>query len=225
MLKRRIIDGTTTPDGCELELSQHDQDFSIDIDKWELMSSRAHGSEEAMARLALDTFKGSKQARWLVGGLGMGFTLRATLDVIDSCGGGSVVVAEVFQAVVDWNRGPLAHLASHPLDDPRAEVWVGDVYDLLEPGAKPFDIILLDVDNGPDAFTLRSNERLYQPDGLQRLRNSLSPGGVLAVWSSADHNAFRSRFGKAGFKVATKRVPARPDRPKKRNVIFLGTPR
>lgn len=225
MLKRTLLDGTTTPDGCELELSQHGDDFFIDIDRWELMSSRAHGSEEEMASLALATFKGNRQARWLVGGLGMGFTLRATLDIINSCGGGSVVVSEMFQAVVDWNRGPLSHLASRPLDDPRARVVVGDVYDQLNPDGEPFDIILLDVDNGPDAFTLRRNDRLYRADGLRRIRGTLSPGGVLAIWSSADNEEFRRRLRKVGFKVNCKRVRSRPDRKGLRHTIFLAQPR
>lgn len=225
MLQRTLLDGTTTDDGCELELTRHGDDFFIDIDQWELMSSRAHGSEEQMASLALDAFKGQGPNRWLVGGLGMGFTLRATLDASRGRGDGRVIVSEVFQAVVDWNRGPLAHLADSPLDDPRAEVVIGDVYDLIDPAGEPFDIILLDVDNGPDAFTLRSNERLYHADGLRRIRDTLSPGGVLAIWSSADHEAFRRRLGKAGFEVRCRRVRSRPDRRGLRHTIFLAQPR
>ncbi|MEO1370584.1 MAG: spermidine synthase, partial [Acidobacteriota bacterium] len=175
MVPRQILDRVPVPGGGELELSRRGEDFLIQIDRHDLMSSRCHGSEEAMARLALEATGRGGAVRWLVGGLGMGFTLRACLHALDSCADGSrVVVAEVFEAVVAWNREVLGELAARPLDDPRTEVVVGDVYDLLAPGGDAFDAILLDVDNGPEAMTLASNDRLYRGQGLARLLNKLA---------------------------------------------------
>lgn len=225
MLKRRILDGTTTPDGQELQLSQRGDDFFIDIDRWELMSSLAHGSEDALVHLAKGALKGCPQPNWLIGGLGMGFTLRACVDAVKAAGGGSILVAEVFQAVVDWNRGPLAHLASSPLDDASVTIKLSDIYDQLDPQGGPFDIILLDVDNGPDALTLVSNQRLYRPEGLAKLRRTLSPKGVLAIWSAGDDEGFRRRLRKARFDVRCKRVTSRPNRSGLRHTIFLAQPR
>ena len=223
MVPRRLLDGTTSHDGRELELFQQGDDFFIEIDRWDLMSSRAHHSEEQMAGLALAAWRGEhRQPRWLVGGLGMGFTLRACLEALDRCDGGSVVVAEAFAAVVTWNRGPLAHLADHPLDDRRVRVEVGDVFDQVAPQATPFDIILLDVDNGPDALTFMSNQRLYRGQGLHRLRQSLNPGGVLAIWSAADDADFHARLRKTGFAVDRQRVRARPGKGSQ-HTIFLAT--
>lgn len=221
MVPRRVLDGTTTADGRELELIQQGDAFLIEIDRVDLMSSREHSSEEAMAGLTLEAWGRRDAPRWLVGGLGMGFTLRACLDALDRCRGGSVVVAEVFEAVVAWNRGPLGHLASHPLEDPRVEVVVGDVFDRLEPSA--FDIILLDVDNGPEALTLGKNGRLYRAGGLDRLRRSLRPGGVLAVWSAGDDPGFRDRLARSGFRVDAARVRSRPGNKGGHHTIFLGT--
>lgn len=220
MTTQRILDGTTTADGRELELSQVGKEFLIQIDRLELMSSLAHGSEEELARLALAALGPCRAPRCLVGGLGMGFTLRACLDVLETRTGGTVVVAEVFEAVVEWNRGPLGHLASNPLDDPRAQVVVADVYDQLNPN-DPFDVILLDVDNGPDAMTIMSNRRLYQDRGLQRLRRCLRTDGVLAIWSAADDPGFRSRLIRSGFRVDHQLVPSRPGHPDEQHTIFV----
>lgn len=221
MSKRRILDGTTTRDGRELELSVSGDEYLIQIDNRELMSSQAHDSEEEMARLALAALGARGEPRCLIGGLGMGFTLRACLDALDPGVGGTVLVAEVSAAVVEWNRGPLAHLASRPLDDPRVRVEVGDVVDRLSPTAAPFDLILLDVDNGPDAMTLKSNRRLYQNRGLERLRRCLSADGVLAIWSAVDDARFRARLRRCGFRVDWWHVPSRPDRPTELHTIFL----
>ncbi|MEM9597769.1 MAG: hypothetical protein AAGD06_26115 [Acidobacteriota bacterium] len=220
MQPKRLLDGTTTPDGRELELSQRGDDYLIQIDRLDLMGSRAHGSEEAMAAMALGALGGQGRRRWLVGGLGMGFTLRACLDTLPPST--AVVVAEVFDAVVTWNRGPLGHLAGHPLRDPRVRIEEGDVYDHLGPGCEPYDAILLDVDNGPEALTLDSNRRLYRDHGLRRLRRALSPGGVLAVWSASRDDRFRKRLGKAGFRVECRQARERPGKGA-RHTIFLAT--
>ena len=218
MLKRRLLDGTTTDDGRELELFQRGEEFFIQIDRWDLMSSRSHGSEEAMAALARDALGPRPRARWLVGGLGLGYTLRACLDLLAP--DDVVVVAEVFPAVVEWNRGPLAHLAGRPLDDPRVAVAVGDVYRQLD--GELFDTILLDVDNGPEALTLASNRRLYGRRGLERLHRGLTPGGVLAVWSAGRDERFRTRLEKAGFEASCHRVRARQGGKGERHTIFVG---
>ena len=225
MLPRRILDGTTSHDGRELELLQQGDDFYIQIDRWDLMSSRAHHSEEEMAALALAALGGGREPRCLIGGLGMGFTLRACLEALDAYAGGSVIIAEAFEAMVEWNRGPLGHLASHPLDDPRVQVEIGDVFDRLDPQGTPFDIILLDVDNGPDALSFKSNERLYRDRGLNRIRRCLSPGGVLAIWSAADDAGFESRLSKIGFQVDIKHVRSRPGNKGSRHTIFLAKTR
>jgi spermidine synthase len=160
----------------------------------------------------------------------MGFTLRATLDAL--AGRHSlrpnteVVLAEVFPAVVDWNRGPLAHLAGRPLADPRVRVVVGDVADrLAEVGeeAAPYDVILLDVDNGPEAITLEANDRLYIPRGLGQAYRALAPGGVLAVWSANDDPRFADRLRRAGFRVETHRVSERSGGKGGRHVIFVAS--
>lgn len=231
----RLLDSVVTRDGVELTLHRRGEAFYIQIDGYDLMSSRAHGSEDELARLALTEVRTGNGAglRVLVGGLGMGFTLRATLDAL---GGrtptgrdAEVVVAEAFPAVVEWNRGPLAHLAGRPLADRRVRVVVGDVAErLAEAGdeAAPFDVILLDVDNGPEAITLRGNSRLYTDRGLARAYRALAPGGALAVWSAHDEPRFAKRLRKAGFRVAIHKVSERHGGKGGRHTIFVaGRPR
>ena len=170
-----------TPDGEELALTVRDGVYLLCIGGMELMTSRNHGSEDALARLGCEALKAQTAPRMLVGGLGFGFTLRAALNHLPP--GASVVVCEVFASLLEWNRGVLGHLAGHPLKDPRVQPVRSDLNDYLDRG-ETFDVILLDVDNGPEAFTLRGNDRLYSPAGLARLWKNLNPGGVLAVWSA-----------------------------------------
>ena len=235
----RLLDCVVTRDERELTLYRRGDAFYIQIDGYDLMSSRAHGSEDELARLALAEVRsgpgtgdggrpGGAGPRVLVGGLGMGFTLRATLDVLGGRAAGGagaeVVVAEAFQAVVDWNRGPLAHLAGRPLADPRVRVVVGDVADrLTEAGdeAAPYDAVLLDVDNGPEAITLEANEHLYTQRGLARSFHALAPGGVLAVWSANDDPRFADRLRRAGFRTSTHRVSERHGGKGGRHTIFV----
>lgn len=224
MLPRRILDCVVTPDGRELVLYRRGDTYLIEIDAYELMTSRAHGSEEELARRALAALDG-RPPRVLVGGLGMGFTLRAALDVLaarPAAGqrGAAVVVAEVFPAVVEWNRRWLGELAGRPLDDPRAKVEVADVAELLT-GRPPWDVILLDVDNGAEALTLDRNRNLYSRAGVERLHRALAPGGVLAVWSTAEDEPFADRLRRGGFTVATHRVPARAGGKGGRHVVFV----
>lgn len=210
-----------TPDGRELVLYQQRDTFLIQIDSEDLMTSRAHGSEEEMARLAFAALEPRRPRRVLVGGLGMGFTLRATLDLLPERGRAKVVVAEMFPAVIAWNRGPLAHLARRPLDDPRVEVVAADVGELLAATTDRFDVVLLDVDNGPDAMTLESNRHLYSDRGVERLHRALTGGGVVAVWSAGDDPRFTRRLRRAGFDARTHRVRERPGKGA-HHVVFLG---
>jgi len=235
MQRWQILDSDVTPDGRELVLSRRGDMFLIQVDAEELMSSRAHGSEDALARLALEAL-GSPSARpaprVLVGGLGMGFTLRALLDALTERTGSqkgqkgqktsapSVIVAEVFPIIVEWNRTHLGHLAAHPLDDARVHVQVGDVADRLR-ADDPYDVILLDVDNGPDAFTLDRNRFLYTAAGLERIHGTLTPGGVLAVWSADDDPRYTDQLHRAGFTAKTHRVHARAVGKGGRHAIFV----
>ncbi|MEM7356725.1 MAG: hypothetical protein AAF657_38270 [Acidobacteriota bacterium] len=212
------IGRATTRDGEELALYERDGVFQIRIDGMELMSSRAHGSEKALAELTREAIRRIAAPKVLIGGLGMGYTLRSALECFPQAA--RLVVAEVFPQVVAWNRGPLAHLAGRPLDDPRVELRQKDVSKVI--ASEPFDAIVLDVDNGPAAFTLESNGGLYTASGLARIRRGLTPRGVLSVWSAADEPAFERRMRRAGFKVSRERIPARGRGGGPRHTIYLG---
>lgn len=178
-------------------LYQRDTEFVIRVGTIPLMTSAAHGSEEALAELACVRLAGRANARVLVGGLGMGFTLAAALRCLAA--DAKAEVAELVPAVVEWNRGPLAHLAGRPLEDSRVVVWEGDVAERIRGARGTFDAILLDVDNGPNAFTVESNSRLYSPAGLRASFAALRDGGVLGVWSIAPDREFTRRLSQAGF--------------------------
>jgi len=203
------------PDGGELVLYQRGGEFVIRVDGRELMSSRAHGSEEEMARRAC----GSGARDVLIGGLGLGYTVRAALDALPA--DARVVVAEIVPAVVEWNRGPLAHLAGRPLEDLRVSVEVADVGRVLRAGRR-FDAILLDVDNGPVALTRKANHALYGPTGITVAKSALRRGGVLAVWSAHRDDRFVSRLRKAGFTPEAVDVPARGVAGGPMHTIFFG---
>lgn len=208
------------PDGGELILYRRGGEFVIRVDGMELMSSRAHGSEEALADVACDGLLGKPGARVLIGGLGLGYTLRATLDRVAP--DAKVVVAEIVPEVVAWNREHLGHLAGGPLDDPRSSVHVGDVGALLRTAKERFDAILLDVDNGPVALTRKANQGLYGDGGLAVAKRCLRPRGALAVWSAHPDRHFEGRMRKAGFAVETHEVAARGVAGGPRHTIFLG---
>jgi spermidine synthase len=207
-----------TPEGDELVLSRRDGVYSLSIDGQELMTSRLHGSEEALARRACEAVQERKAPRVLIGGLGFGYTLRAALDHLPK--GARVVVCEVFASLLEWNRGLLADLAGRPLEDRRVTAVRDDVRHLLD-GRERFDAILLDVDNGPEAFTLRSNGHLYTVEGLARLWRSLTAGGMLAVWSSSSAPDFVRRLRRAGFEPRTERVSARGGAGRRNHTLFL----
>lgn len=188
-----------------MTLARRDDEYVIFADRLELMSSRRHGSEESLSSETIRRVANCQ--RVLIGGLGLGYTLRAALDVLPATA--QVVVAELVPKVVEWNRGVVAHLAGSPLFDPRVEVRVTDVaVPLREPSA--WDAILLDVDNGPNAFTQNRNNSLYEADGLFTARLALRPGGVLTVWSSDPDREFERLLARHGFDNETLAVPAWP---------------
>jgi spermidine synthase len=209
-----------TPDGSAMRLSRHDGEYVIWVDGRSLMSSRAHGSEESLAEAGCGHLRDHASPRVLVGGLGMGFTLRAALDVLPPRA--RVVVAELVPEVVEWNRGPLGPLGGHPLRDKRVRVAVEDVGHTLRAQLGRFDAILLDVDNGPAAFTSQLNESLYGATGVAAAHAALAPGGVLAVWSAWDDDGFTRRLHRQGFAAHSSRVRARREKRGAHHTIFVG---
>jgi spermidine synthase len=206
--------------GGELRLMQRGTEYSIMSGPVELMNSRLSGSETALATLAFDAVGRRPGARVLIGGLGMGFTLRAALASFAA--DAAMTVSELVPAVVDWGRGPLADLYAGSLDEPRVTVHAGDVSSLIRAGEAAYDAILLDVDNGPNALTRKENDRLYSIAGLYAARKALTPGGVLAVWSAAPSTAFTGRLRDAGFSV--EEVPVRANGAKgARHLIWMAT--
>ncbi len=215
-----LLGKTTTPGGDEMALMHRPGEHLILAGGKPLMSSRMHGSEEALAEVACRHARALEAPTVLVGGLGMGFTLRATLDVLPP--DATVVVAELVAGVVDWNRGPLGPLAGHPLKDRRVVVEVTPVEHLLRATKARFDAVLLDVDNGPSAFTTLGNEWLYGDAGLAATKRALTVGGTLAVWSAHEDRRFEQRLKYAGFAVSVQRVRARLKQGGPRHVIFVG---
>ncbi len=215
------LDSATIPgDGGALRLKQRGREFSIMLGSTELMNSRLSGSEEALATLSCERITGRKHPRMLIGGLGMGFTLRAALGALPA--EADVTVAELVPAVVKWARGPMADIFKGSLDDPRVRVHEGDVGALIAASPAVFDAILLDVDNGPDGLTRASNDGLYSLSGLRAARTVLRDKGVLAVWSSAPDAGFTRRLRETGFAVEEKTVRATGKRGA-RHVIWLAT--
>ena len=218
-----LLGQTRAPDGAELALTRRSGEYVILANGKSLMSSRMHGSEEALATFACARIRGREEPRVLIGGLGMGFSLRAALDLLPA--DSQVVVAELLPAVVEWNRGPLGPLAGHPLKDRRVRVEQGDVAATLRSSVGAFDAILLDVDNGPAAFATSGNAGLYNDAGLAAARTALRDGGVLAVWSAREDRKFEQRLRYAGFRVEVERVRGRLKKGGPRHAIFLGTNR
>jgi spermidine synthase len=216
----QLLGQTRTPDGDDMTLMRRSGEYVILANGRTLMSSRMHGSEEALATLACRRVRTLKEPCVLVGGLGMGFTLRATLDLLPPAA--TVVVAELLPAVVEWNRGPLGPLAEYPLKDRRVRVDVGDVAATLRSGPTRFDAVLLDVDNGPDALTASHNAALYNDRGLAAIRAALKIDGVLAVWSAREDRKFEQRLRHGAFTVEVARVRGRLKKGGPHHSIFLG---
>ena len=210
------------PGGGEMHLYQHGRDLSIRVGRDELMNSRAHASEDALAALALARLGGHAAPTILIGGLGMGFTAAAALRGLGP--DGRILIAELVPEVVEWNRGVLAEVAGRVLDDPRVTLHVGDVAVVLRERRSAFDAILLDVDNGPSGLTAEANHWLYGVVGLQRAHAALRPGGVLTVWSAVRDEGFTRRLIQARFTVEIDTVFAHGTRGP-RHVIWLATRR
>jgi spermidine synthase len=221
MIPWREIGRTTVPgEAAPLVLSQHEAEFVIRIGPHALMSSRAHGTEEILAELACARIADRAAARIMVGGLGMGFTLAAALRHLQP--GARVAVAELVPALIEWNRGPLAHLAGRPLDDPRVSIHEADVADMIREQHGVFDAILLDVDNGPNGLTRASNDWLYSRAGLRAAHHALRERGVLGLWSVAPDRAFTRRLGEVGFEAEEHVARARRTRGG-RHTLWLAT--
>jgi spermidine synthase len=212
------LDSTVTAEGRKLTLHRRESDYFIYLDGEELMSTRRHHSESVLASAALEELGRRERPRLLIGGLGLGFTLRAAVELLPP--GGRIVVAELFREVVEWNR---AHFPpSRPaLEDPRVEIDVRDVNAVIGSARRGFDAILLDVDNGPSAWCLEANTRLYEDSGVAAIRRALRPGGVLAVWSAFKDPAFVRQLDRSGFKARAQTVRARGEKGS-RHTIFLG---
>jgi spermidine synthase len=211
------IDRARAPDGVELVLARRGDEWVVRAAGRVLMSNRTHGSEESLAALALADVARPREV--LVGGLGLGFTLRATLDRLPPAA--RVVVAELVPAVVTWNRGPLAGLAGRPLEDGRVRVEAADVGDVVARGGAAWDAVLLDVDNGPSALAHGGNARLYGAAGAQALREALRPGGSVAVWSAGRDARFMRRLADAGLVPVEHVVGARGGATGVRHVVVV----
>ena len=214
------LDISTIPGGTEeLRLMQRGAEFSIMLGRNELMNSRLSGSEEALATLSCDRIRQRRGAHILIGGLGMGFTLRAALGA--AAPDARITVAELVPAVIEWARGPMAELHGSSLDDPRVTVHQGDVGQLIRSGRAAYDAILLDIDNGPAGLTRAANDSLYDAVGLGLAQVALRPGGVLAIWSAAPDPPFTKLLRKMGFAVEEVQVRAKAGRSGARHVIWL----
>lgn len=220
MKPTRLLAAAAAPDGTPLTLHEHDGAISIRAAGVELMSTREHHSEERLAAVACAGLADRRGAAVLIGGLGLGFTLRATLQLLAA--DATVVVAELVPAVIAWNRDPALGLAADALADPRVRLVAGDVAATIAAGRDRFDCILLDVDNGPRGLTAAANDGLYGAAGLAAAWRALKPGGRLAVWSAGADSAFAARMAAAGFTVAEERPRTRPGGGG-RTTIFVGT--
>jgi spermidine synthase len=221
LIPRELVGSARIPGGEDLKLFRRGGDFMIVRGRIELMSSRMSGSEEALATLSCARLAGRKAPHVLIGGYGMGFTLRAALSALGS--DGRVTVAELVPEIVAWALGPMRGMTGESLGDPRVRLIEGDVAALIAEGQQSYDAILLDVDNGPDALTADGNDWLYSRDGLHAAKTALRPGGVLAIWSAAPDPAFARSVGRAGFSVEEVVVRARSNGKGPRHVIWLAT--
>ena len=223
MLPRETIATAQIPQGDTLTLVSHGRDFIIMLGREELMGTRMQFSEEQLAQLTAERLD-VPRPRVLIGGYGMGFTYRAALECLPKSGG-RVVVAEVVPEILDWAKGPLAHLTGETLSDPRGEIVIADVAALIDDAGDgttgKYDAILLDVDNGPDGVVRDGNERLYTRTGIARARDALNPGGILSIWSAADDHKFTGRLKDAGLDVEVRAVRARPNNKGPRHTVWF----
>ena len=227
MIPWALLDTAQVPCGGKLRLMRRGAEFSIRLGSDELMNSRLSATEQALATIACEKFRTrkrpGKRSNILIGGLGMGFTLRAALTVLGKQA--HIIVAELVPAVVAWARGPMAKLSGDSLTDPRVRIHEGDVGDLIRSGRLAYDAILLDVDNGPQGMTRKANDGLYDLKGLRAAYTALRPGGVLAVWSSGPDSKFTARLHKTGFQVDEIPLRAKGLRGGARHFIWTATRR
>ena len=223
MTPRELIGTATVPGGEPLRLFRRGDDFMIVLERNELMNSRMSGSEEALATMTCERIKGRPAPHILIGGYGMGFTLRAALGALGK--DARLTVAELVPEIIAWARGPMAALTAGCLEDPRVTVVEDDVTAQIAAAIGDYDAILLDVDNGPDGLTRAGNNRLYSARGLESARTALRPGGVLAIWSAAPDAAFARRLREADFGVEEVAVRARSNGKGPRHVIWFATKR
>ena len=221
MIPRELIGVADVPEGPPLRLFRHDGDFIVMLERNELMNSRVSGSEVALGTMTCQRLQAPAAARLLVGGYGMGFTLRAVLAELGR--DARIVVAELVSGIIDWARGPMEKLTDGCLDDPRVEIRINDVMAVMAAGRGMYDAILLDVDNGPHGVTREANNSLYTRSGLAVARKALKPGGILAVWSAEADAVFTRRLGAAGFTFDELRVPARANGKGPKHTIWFAT--
>jgi spermidine synthase len=222
MIPRTLIDTAQIPDSDEvLRLMKRGSEFSIMLGQNELMNSRLSGSEEALAKLACKRIGHTPAARMLIGGLGMGFSLRAALSELGP--DAEIIVAELIPSVLSWAKGPMADVFGDCLADPRVRVRIADVRDVIGASVATFDAVVLDVDNGPEGLVREANEALYNTRGLKAARKALRPRGVLAVWSSGPNPKFGQQLREAGFDVEEIRIRANASGGGARHVIWLAS--
>lgn len=217
MIPTELVGTAEVPGNLDkLRFYRHDRDFTFRVNGTELMSSRVHGSEEVLAELALRRLGARKAVHVLVGGLGMGFTLARALQLVDA--ESQVTVTELVPEVVTWNQTLLGELTGYPLKDPRTKVILGDLWEEIAGARSRYDVMLLDVDNGPEGLSRPDNDRLYDDDGLEKARLALRPGGVLAIWSAREDPPFTARLRRLGFQVEEHQVRARRTRGPRRTI-------
>ncbi len=223
MIQREHLDTAQVPGGEELKLYRHDRDHMIVLGHNELMSTRKWGSEEALATMAYDRIKSLKEPHFLIGGYGMGFTLRAALKVLPA--DGRITVVELVPKIIEWARGPMAELTGDALEDPRVSLIMSDVAPFIAGAHADYDAILLDVDNGPDGLVREDNDQLYTTSGLRSAKRALTPDGVLAIWSAGPDPAFTRRLEKCDFLVDEVKVASRSNGKGPKHVIWFATKR
>ncbi|GGY93610.1 spermidine synthase [Novosphingobium colocasiae] len=223
MIQRELLDTAYVPGGEKLELFRHDRDFMIVLGHNELMSTRKWGSEEALATMALERVGSVRKPHFLIGGYGMGFTLRAALRILPA--DARITVVELVPEIIEWARGPMAEVAQGCLDDPRVNLIMGDVATIIAAGHADYDAILLDVDNGPDGLVREDNNILYSGSGLRTARRALTPDGVMAIWSAGPDPAFTRRLEKNEYSVDEVRVASRSNGKGPKHIIWFARPR
>lgn len=227
MIARELLGTARVPStrgrAAELQLYRHNRDFMIVLERNELMSTRKSGSEEALATMAFERIISAKRPNMLIGGYGMGFTLRAALRELPV--NARITVVELVPEIIAWARGPMAEVTAGCLDDPRVQLVESDVAKFIADARGSFDAILLDVDNGPDGLVRAENNALYSSAGLRAAKRALSAQGVLAIWSAGPDAAFARLLGKSGFAVDEVKVPARSNGKGAKHVIWFATPK